>query len=109
VAREQRAARTYFKLRFRSGGQQIVRYIGDEHRAAAVANELADLQSETRLMRHLKSLTVSANQRLREGKKRLEPVLAAYGWAFHGLAIRRPRTRGAVVSGHPVLNDLVLE
>jgi hypothetical protein len=93
VSREQRDGRTYFKLRFRRAGRQIVRYVGDAHRAGDVKNELSALQTEARLMRQLKTLTKTANQQLREVKKQLQPILEVHGWAFHGRTIRRPRKR----------------
>ncbi len=40
VAIESRGQRCYFKLRFRRDGRQVVRYIGDEIQANAVADEL---------------------------------------------------------------------
>ena len=91
VNQERRGKRTYFKLRFRRAGRQIVRYLGDEMRAAAVATELAAHQSDTRILQQLRLLTKAANRLLRDGKKRLQPILAANGLAFHGLAIRHPR------------------
>ena len=93
VSREQRDGRTYFKLRFRRAGRQIVRYVGDANHAVDVKNELSALQTEARIMRQLKILTKTTNQQLREVKKQLQPILEAHGWAFHGLAIRRPRMR----------------
>jgi len=91
VCQEIRHEATYFKLRFRRGRRQIVRYIGDAERASAVRIELERLQSETKCMRNLKRLAKIASRLLRESKQQLKPILEAHGLAFHGLAIRRPR------------------
>lgn len=98
VAGEQRGQRTYFKLRFRSEGRQVVRYLGDADRAEAVKAELKRLQQKTKTLRVLKARTKFANQKLREAKLALEPVLEARGFQFHGYAIRRPRTRRRMAS-----------
>ena len=91
VSRERRGKRTYYKLRFRSGGGQAVRYVGDAERAAAVRRELSVLQRTSRLRKELKSQAKVASRALRTAKKSLEPILNAHGRAFHGLAIRKPR------------------
>lgn len=91
VCREKRDERVYFKLRFRRAGRQIVRYIGDDRRAAAIQKEMRELQADVRIMRQLKAIATAANQRLRQAKKELEPILNANGFTFHGLAIRRRR------------------
>ena len=93
VCEERRGRRTYYKLRFRSGGQQVVRYIGNAERAALVNAELARLQAETQALRELKTITKIASKMLRQTKQALEPLLEAEGFVFHGLAIRRPRER----------------
>ena len=93
VCAEQRGGRTYYKLRFRQNGQQVVRYIGDAERAAVVKQELSTLQAASKAARDLKMQAKLANQMLRESKRILEPVLRANGFVFHGLAIRRPRQR----------------
>ena len=98
VTEEKRGDRRYYKLRFRSGGKQIVRYVGDAERAAAVAQELSTVQSELKSMRELKAITKIANRALRESKMVLEPLLKASGLVFHGFAIRRPRQRSSDVS-----------
>jgi hypothetical protein len=93
VCEERRAHRTYYKLRFRCGGKQAVRYIGSADRAAIVNNELSILQTESKIMRDLKARVRIANKILREVKRTMEPALNANGFVFHGLAIRRPRRR----------------
>src|SRR4051812_147780 len=77
VCREQRDDRTYFKLRFRRADRQVVRYVGDARRAAAIKKELSALQAEIKIMRHLKALAATANRRLRQAKEQLEPILQA--------------------------------
>ena len=93
VSEERRGRRKYYKLRFRSGGKQVVRYIGSADRAATVHRELKILQAETKVVRELKARAKIANKMLRESKLAMEPVLENAGLAFHGLAIRRPRKR----------------
>ena len=90
---EQRKTRTFYKLRFRRAGKQVVRYLGNAETAAAVNNELLALQAEHKMLRELQSLVAFAHRELRVGKKQLEPLLQAAGWAFHGLAVRRTRNR----------------
>jgi hypothetical protein len=89
LALEHRGDRSYYKLRFRRGGRQVVRYAGQE--AALVAEELKTLQAARRLQRELNKLNLAARQALREGKLILEPLLVERGFRFHGLAIRRTR------------------
>ena len=93
VSEERRGHRTYYKLRFRCGGKQVVRYIGSADRAAIVNEELSILQTESKIMGDLKATVRLANRMLREAKRTMEPVLNANGFVFHGLAIRRPRRR----------------
>ncbi len=91
VSAERRGDRTYHKLRFRSGGKQTVRYIGNAQRTAAVREELAVLQQTSKTAKELKRRTCRANRAIAEAKRLLEPLLNAQGFAFHGRAIRRPR------------------
>ena len=91
VCEERRGNRTYYKLRFRRAGKQIVRYGAD--RAAIVEAELAMLQTDTKVMRELNAKVKFANKLIREAKQAIEPVLKANGFVFHGLAIRLPRRR----------------
>ncbi|WP_139228639.1 hypothetical protein [Planctomicrobium piriforme] len=99
VCAEQRGRRSYYKLRFRAGGRQIVRYIGSEERAAEIKSELSRLQAESKMLRELKARTKIANRMLREAKQCLNPVLEVHGLVFHGFAVRRPR-RPADRSAH---------
>ncbi len=98
VCEERRGDRRYFKLRFRRNGKQVVRYVGNADRAAAVESELSELQYEATVMRDLKARAKIARRMLREAKMLIEPTLEANGFAFHGLAIRQPRKRSADVS-----------
>lgn len=91
VCAERRGDRTYYKLRFRRGRRQVVRYLGGPVRAAAVQQELAVLQAEKHAMQELTARVKFANKLLRDAKRTLAPVLLAHGFVFHGLAIRRPR------------------
>ena len=93
VGEERRGDRTYYKLRFRRAGKQVVRYVGGADRAALVKEELGILQAETKVMQQLKARAKIANKMIREAKRTMEPVLKANGFVFHGLAIRRPRRR----------------
>ncbi len=89
---ERRGERTYFKLRFRRGGSQSVRYIGpDAAQAAAVQRELDELQEERQKELKLARLTDTAKRMLRESKRVLAPVLAEEGFGFHGYEVRRHR------------------
>jgi hypothetical protein len=92
VSRETRRGNACFKLRFRRDGNQHVKYLS-AGQAAAVRAELAELQGATRFKQNLAAATRAARQVLCQSKRNLQPVLATRGWAFHGLAIRRPRRR----------------
>ena len=92
VCAERRGGRTYFKIRFRRQRRQVVKYLGSDARfAARVGAELVFLQNVVRQQRELTALTNAARRQLRVAKQRLEPLLAAQGLKFHGLAVRRPR------------------
>ena len=88
---QRQRGKTYFKLHWRRAGQQKVRYIGSAERAAAIRMELESLQRDVQAKRTLGARMRAAKRAIREAKRRLEPVLAGHGYAFHGLAIRRPR------------------
>ena len=91
LAQERRNDRTYFKLRFRRAGRQVVRYVRGIEEAALVADELLEVQTARRLGRELSRLDRSVRQNLRKSKTILEPHLLPHGLKFHGRAIRRPR------------------
>jgi hypothetical protein len=90
VSLEQRRAKLYGKLRFRVGNRQRVKYVRGDQIAGLIA-ELNQLQAVTRLNRILLQSDREAWRILRASKLGLEPVLAANGLFFHGLAIRRRR------------------
>jgi hypothetical protein len=90
VCHEKRGDRNYYKLRFRRNGRQVVRYIGNAERAAAVVQELAVLQHKATVMRVLKANVKLANNMLKEAIVFTKPMLEANGYVFHGRAIRRP-------------------
>ena len=90
LSRETRRGRATFKLRFRRGGHQHVKYVA-AHDATAVRAELNKVQAGTRLKRELAAVTRDAHQILRQTKRNLQPILESHGFAFHGLAIRRRR------------------
>ena len=99
VCEEKRGNREYYKLRFRSGGRQVVRYLGNANRAASSGTRTfqASERSEG---------NARAEGKGKDGKQSVEtsqdllckPVLATHGLVFHGLAIRQPRTRRHDVS-----------
>ncbi|MCA9123709.1 MAG: hypothetical protein H6822_08635 [Planctomycetaceae bacterium] len=93
ICRERRGDRVYHKLRFRRNGKQVVRYIGSAERATVVEREVSALQSEATAFRELNAAVKIANKMLRDSKTQLEPMLASYGYEFHGRSIRRPRKR----------------
>jgi hypothetical protein len=92
VCAERRNNKSYFKLRFRQNGKQVVRYIGDAERACQVLEELDALQAEAKSLRRLRAMVKYAKAKLREVKLEVIPILEANGLVFHGLSIRRPRT-----------------
>lgn len=90
VSVEQRGNRCVHKLRFRSGGRQVVRSIASAVMANLVRAELERLQARRRICRELAALDHIARRQLRHAKAQLEPLMAANGWKFHGRAVRRP-------------------
>jgi hypothetical protein len=90
IAQERRGNRSYFKLRFRSGNQQIVRSLGtDAQLARAIARELRQLQSARRAELRLRRLVAEARRLLRRTTQTLKPLLEERGFRLHGRAIRR--------------------
>lgn len=95
VARERRGRRTYYKLRFRRGRRQQVRYLGsDPARAVAVESALDQLRQERQRELRLARLARAARRTMRESKRILAPLLEVEGLRFHGYAIRCRRRRG---------------
>jgi hypothetical protein len=91
LSTERRGDRIIHKLRFRRGGRQVVRSIGDAAEAAVVQSELDRLQSKRQSCRELAALDRAARRLLRDTKVQLEPLVIARGWKFHGRAVRRPQ------------------
>jgi hypothetical protein len=91
LAAERRRDWPCWKLRFRRGGRQVVRYVGGTDKAALVAEELKELQAARTHQRELNRLGSVARHMLRDQKAKLEPLLLACGFKFHGRAIRRLR------------------
>jgi hypothetical protein len=91
VARERgRAGRDRYKLRFRCGGRQIVRYLGSDPAVAErLHSELARCQAAHRQLRQLRRLCRQAQRLLRETQSLLSPGLEQRGYRFHGRQIRR--------------------
>lgn len=92
IAREKRGNRTVYKLRWRVGAKQRIKYLGTETaRADGMEYQLRQHQSICRIKKQLRDLGREGMAILREAKVRLEPFLEARGLAFHGLEIRRRR------------------
>ena len=104
VSVEQRGESQYFKLRFRLGGVQRVRYLGSTSETAErIRAELTSLQQERRRDRVIARLTRDAIKLLRSTKRELEPLLRVWGILFHGFSPRRIRAR--VVADTEVRDD----
>lgn len=97
VAHERRgSACLVYKLRFRMGGRQRVRYLGvDADFVGAVREALRDLQRQRDAQRNLRRLAVRARALLRELKPRIAADAEREGYHFHGLALRKGRDPGA--------------
>jgi hypothetical protein len=97
VSREDRGGgRVTYKLRFRLGGRQHVRYLGaDGELVEQVRELLLRLQRATRQARELRDMRRQARRGLRAAKARLAPLLGERGYHFHGLAVRKRRPPSA--------------
>lgn len=94
VSSEMRSGRMIYKLRFRLGGRQRVRYLGTNQEAADDVERLIQaLQSSRRIKKQLRELDLEVTEKLKTLKQRLGPFLDRAGMKFHGLAIRSPRAR----------------
>jgi hypothetical protein len=83
------SGRQYWKLRFRFGGKQQVRYVGNNAEFVdRVRQELMRLQAKERACRRLQSLIREAKRRLRRTKQQLMSLLPSAGRCFHGREIR---------------------
>ena len=90
---EHAGGRRRYKLRFRLGTKQVVRYVGVRSPfVRQVRRELARLQGPWRLQQRLRRLSRRARDVLRGTKRTLEPLLASEGYAFHGRDVRRSCT-----------------
>ena len=93
VAPEMRGTQRYYKLRFRIGGKQRVRYLGSSSAfASGVAGELYELQANKRTLRELDRGARQINAALRASQCLLAPILIPLGFHFHGLRVRKQRT-----------------
>ena len=89
-AETSRQGKHYYKLRFRVGAKQHVRYVGSSPQfIALVQAEVAQLQARTRSASQLQRLIREANECLRRTKRQLQPLLPLAGRCFHGREIRR--------------------
>ena len=92
VAEERRGKTVYFKLRFRLQGRQRVKYLGrDVAFVNMIRQELAVIQTPRRTLQHVERCGQHARTSLRQMKSELTPMLASYGYHFHGMAIRKTR------------------
>jgi hypothetical protein len=93
VSTERRPGKLVYKLRFRIGGRQCVRFLGhDETQARAIREELRVLQRDLRHRRETVKLRRAVNKLLRDSKRQLQPLLEQNGYYFHGRAIRLRRS-----------------
>src|SRR3954453_24005738 len=87
IHRERRQKKTYFKLRYRRHGSQVVRCI-----PMAVLDriqaELDQLQQETKAKREVSRLDRDVRRYLREMQSQLRPIVESNGLKFHGRAVR---------------------
>lgn len=95
VARERRCGRRdIFKLRFRIEGKQVVRSLGTSPaNAASVALAVRVLQRTMRVQRELRKLEEELRRYLKATKKLLRPAVDLAGYRFHGMCVRRTRSR----------------
>jgi hypothetical protein len=91
VCQDRRRDKIYYKLRFRLGGNQHVRYIGNIEMARAVEAGLLVLQQNVQRRRQLTALARAGSHQLRHAKQVLQPLLEIQGFHFHGQAIRKRR------------------
>ncbi len=98
VARERRCGRRdIFKLRFRIDGKQIVRSLGTSATNAAwVAVAVKVLQRRMRAQRELRKLEGELWKYLKATKTSLRPAFELAGYRFHGMCVRRTRSRSGL-------------
>ncbi len=94
VSQEARAGSSYYKLRFRRHGRQVVIGLGnDPELAEKIGRELAQLQADRRADRDDRRLIRAARRLLRRTKRELEPALRDAGFRYYGREIRKLRTK----------------
>ncbi len=82
----------YYKLRFRMGSQQHVRYVGINPKfVEQVQRELTRLQTRARSCQQLHRLIREANECLRRTKHQLKHLPPLADRCFYGREIRRQR------------------
>jgi len=82
-----------YKLRWREGGRQIVRYLGsDPGMAGCVRAGLAALQAPRHHQRELARLLAEAAAGLARARDGLADAVGDYGFQFHGYTLRRARS-----------------
>lgn len=82
----------YYKLRFRVGRRQVVRYLGsDGHWANQVQTALDWWQGPRQAQRALSRRIARERRVLRTTRAEIEPLAEAAGYYFHGYALRRRR------------------
>jgi hypothetical protein len=91
IRAEKRRKKTIWRLRYRFGGRQRVRYVSPRD-VEALEAELSELQSRIRARRRLTRLSEQARQALRHRRSTIAPLLEASGYKFHGNQIRRRRS-----------------
>jgi hypothetical protein len=81
-----------YKLRFRVGQRQRVKFIGrDRHSAQQIEAALVAWQRHRRLTLSVERLRREVSQRVREQWRQLDPILLAAGYRRHGREIRMSR------------------
>lgn len=87
-----RSGARYWKLRFRFHDRVVVRYIGkDDATANRIKEDLAELQRQHVTERKMCRLIRQARAVLREGRQVVAPIVARYGFHFHGSLVRKSR------------------
>lgn len=90
--RSRRDGDGYWRLRFRWAGRTRTVYVGrDRRRVAEVRAELDRLRERRRRDRRTMALAGEGRAVLRATKRRLEPIVGALGYRFHGSTIRKTR------------------
>jgi hypothetical protein len=94
IARESRPGReAFYKLRWRRGKRQCVRYLGsDPTHIKKVRAVLDTLQRPHRTACQLMKLMKEARKHLHKVKEFMEPFAEERGCGYHGYHLRRPRS-----------------